>query len=797
MPVRMVSVLGIVCALGAAHPSFLEAAEDAAATNAGPSASVGSQVLPTVVVQATALRGPEIDADKLPGNVQSLSTKDFVHVGASGLGQALDARLGSISITEALGDPFQPDIFYRGFEVSPVLGTPQGLAIYQNGVRINEAFGNTVNWDLFPDFAIEKVRLVSSSPVYGLNALGGAVSLTMKDAFSYQGGEAQLSGGSYGSRGAIVQYGVNNGTFGLYLGGKALNNTGWRQYSNDSLRQAYVALSARPERGSLDLSYTHADDDLHGQGATPVQTLAVNRSLLFTIPQENVNRLDFLTLDGSLKLAGGWSLNGLLYYRQYRQHVTNGNTSNFTACTTQARAGILCQSDGLAPLTDTGGALIPDISQGGALPVGQNNTETINAYGRGASLQVNNGQSILDHANVLSIGATLDYAELNFYSDAELGPIIWPLLYSSVSLTVDTPEGGAFSATPVAIKGFDRTYAVYFTDTFDVTPVFSVTASARYNRSTIDVQDQRGTALSGSNSYDHLNPAIGGAYKISPELTVYGGFAQNTRTPTASEIECSNPSAPCLLPSSLSGDPPTLKQVIARTYELGLRGRSSIGSGAVSWNLSAFRANVSDDIFAITTSLSSGFFSNIGGTRRQGVELGLNYKSSAWTAYFNYSYVQATFRSSLLLPSPSNPFADANGDIQVLPGDKLPGIPQHRIKAGVDYEVLPNWTVGASVKFLSDSYFVGDESNQNAPLPSHHIFGLQSSYQIAHWIGVFAHVDNLFNTKYATYGIFSDPTGIGAPGIPANAVTNGPGVDNRFIAPAYPFAIYAGVRITL
>ena len=319
----------------------------------------------------------------------------------------------------------------------------------------------------------------------------------------------------------------------------------------------------------------------------------------------------------------------------------------------------------------------------------------------------------------------------------------------------------------------------------------------RYNSTAVDVQDLRGTSLTGDNRFTHFNPAIGGTYKVLPTMTAYANFAENTRTPTASEIECSDPLNPCLLPTNLAGDPPNLRQVVAHTVEFGLRGRippASAGAGELSWNLSAFRTNLHDDIYGIATSVSSGFFQNIGSTRRQGIEAGLNFQSITWSGYLNYSYVDATFQSAITLPSPSNPFQDADGNIQVLPGDRLPGIPRHRIKAGVGYKILPNWLVGASVKFVSNQFYFGDESNQNAPLPSYQVVGLHSSYRPIHWLEIFGSMDNLLNSKYATYGIFSDPTGIGAPGLPPDGVTNGPGVDNRFISPACPFAIFGGVR---
>src|SRR5271169_3750725 len=131
-----------------------------------------------VVVGTTPVPGMTVAADKVPANLQTLSSADLRIDGTPSLIGAMSTRLSSVNVNDTLADPFQPDILYRGFAASPALGTPQGLAVYQNGVRINEAFGDTVNWDLFPDIAISRVDVVSSSPVYGLNALGGGSSVS-------------------------------------------------------------------------------------------------------------------------------------------------------------------------------------------------------------------------------------------------------------------------------------------------------------------------------------------------------------------------------------------------------------------------------------------------------------------------------------------------------------------------------------------------------------------------------------------------------------------------------------------
>ncbi len=793
----------LLCSVAALRFTTTTAADTADASQTGPTGSVPLQ---PVVVTATALPGATIDIDKIPGNVQVLSAADLSREGSASLTRALDATLSSINIDDDLDDPFQPDILYRGFEASPVLGTPQGLAVYQNGVRINEAFGDTVNWDLFPDIAIDQVELVSSSPVYGLNALGGAISVTMKNGFTYHGTDLELSGGSHDQRAVTAQYGVNSGAFGFYVAGRALDWDGWREFSNDRIRDLYAVFSAHTDGVKIDLSFTRADNVMNGQGSAPVQELAVNRSLVFTGPQTNINTLDFTTLNGALTLDDDWSLQTVLYYREFAQTVSNGNTTNYEACTNAV--GILCQPDGVTPLTNSTGQTLPDISDGGSVVIGENDFEQIHAWGRGAALQATDSGAILGHENQFTVGTAIDYAATRYYTGAQIGVIDSQLLVLPSDLFVDTAENSTAAIAngdpvPVSVDSINKNLGVFLTDTFTLSQALAVTASGRYNVAHVDLFDQLGTDLDGHNRFVHFNPAIGATYRIVPAVTVYGGLSQNTRTPTASEIECSNPATPCLLPTNLAGDPPNLRQVVAHTAELGLRGtnqtlgeRGPTDRGDLSWNVSVFRTLLQDDIFGIATSVSQGFFQNIGDTRRQGIEAGVQYRADSWSGYANYSLVQATFRSPLTVPSPSNPFQNALGDIHVEPGDHLPGIPEHRLKLGADYRILPAWTLGATLNLVSSVYYVGDESNQLAPIPGYVTVNLHSSYKPVAYLEVFASINNLFDRQYSTWGILSDPTGVGAPGIPINAVTNGPGVNNRFLSPAAPIEAFGGVRLT-
>jgi len=192
--------------------------------------------------------------------------------------------------------------------------------------------------------------------------------------------------------------------------------------------------------------------------------------------------------------------------------------------------------------------------------------------------------------------------------------------------------------------------------------------------------------------------------------------------------------------------------------------------------------------------LSTGFFQNVGATRRQGAQASASWRWSRGQAYVSYSYVDATFQASFTESSPSNPFQDAAGDIQVQPGDHLPGIPKQRIKAGVDYSFVPRLTVGGTLSWFSSQFYRGDESNQNPPLPGYTVVGLHASWRFWKKSELFLAVQNLFDEHYATYGIYSDPTRVGAPGVPPEADSNDPGVDNRFQSPGAPRSFFGGVR---
>ncbi len=381
-----------------------------------------------------------------------------------------------------------------------------------------------------------------------------------------------------------------------------------------------------------------------------MQSLALSSENVFTGPQNNINNVDMITLNTAYNFTPTLALSNVVYFRNYRQTVANGDNSDYAACDDDVAPGLLCDGDYV--LTDTAGQNIPDITNGGATIIGQNDYETIHSQTWGGSLQFSSTEKLLGHGNSFAVGATVDTSTTNFFSGTWLGALDSALTVLPSPYYVATPEGADSTATPVNLNANNKYYGVYLTDTFDVIDALSVTLNGRYNIAKVDLTDRNGDALDGNNRFTHFDPSAGVTYKILPALTVYGSYAINNRAPTASELECANPAAPCLLPTNLASDPP-LKQVVSKTFEVGARGTLADASlGKFGWDLSVYRTLSENDIYGISTSIASGFFQNVGSTRREGGDFDLTYQTGKVSAYLQYSYLAATFRSPLLEPSP-------------------------------------------------------------------------------------------------------------------------------------------------
>jgi iron complex outermembrane recepter protein len=736
-----------------------------------------------------------IDRDKVPSNTTVLTPADFDHTRSPSLLDSLVTAIPGVSLGDQSGNAFQRDLNYRGFVASPVPGTPQGIAVYQNGVRINEAYGDIVNWDFIPEMAINKLTMVPSNPIFGLNAIGGAMTIDMKDGFSYQGKEVELMGGSYGRRTAAVQAGVQEGNLSGYATFDATNDNGWRQFSSASqLRRMYIDLGARNDQTEFHINLTAADDQLGAVAATPVQMLNQNWASVYTWPQTTHLQLAFLTSSLSYAPTDWLTLQGNSYYRGFWQAHVDGNGTDAMPCGPAPTT--FCIDGG--PLNITNPNLPDNLPPGAFLGEIDRNWTATNSFG--GTAQATSTAKIVDHDNHLTFGVSLDHGHTQFHGDSELGTINSNLFVQGQGIYIDQPLA---DITPVHLLALNTYTGFFATDTFDVTSRFSVTAGARFNVAQINLMDETGTdaLLNGSNHYERLNPVIGATYKITPNVTAYAGYSEANRAPTPLELGCSSPTVPCMIDNFLIADPP-LKQVVSRTYEGGLRGTlgTSDKTGQLSWGIGAFHTTLTDDIINVASTVPLfGYFQNIQKDLRQGIEAKVNYRRDRLNLYSNFTWVDATYETTVLISSPNNPFANpVTGDILVTPGDHIPAVPDYRFKAGAEYNITDAWKFGADLNAVGSQYLIHDDSNQNPKVPAYWVVNLHSSYKYNEHVEFFGLINNVFNQHYYAAGTFAQVNG--AAGIFNSNTFGAPGfldlTDPRTFLPGIPFVAYGGMRVT-
>ncbi len=743
------------------------------------------------VVGVTPLSSLGVPINQIPSNVQVAKGKDIQDQHGLSIADYLNQNMAGVNINEAQNNPYQPDVNFRGFTASPLVGTPQGLSVYQDGVRVNEPFGDTVNWDLIPQNAISSIALMpGSNPLFGLNTLGGAVSVQTKSGEHNPGGGIQLSGGSWGRKAVEGEYGgkLDNGVSYFFAGNK-FKEDGWRDSSPSDVLQGFAKLGWSNEKTDVDVSFTGADNQLTGNGyqvQSMLQTLG--RQSVYTKPDITKNKLAFINAKVSTWLSDEFLLTTNAYYRSNRTSSYNGDLN--------AGFGTSATDPNVVPGSpvDTFEGVI---NQGRTAQKG---------YGLGAQL------TWVTDKNQLTAGASADLARINFEQTSQL--------FS----TFDAARGvgGTLDAVSqdVLLKGRNRTWSVFATDTYNATPKLALTASGRYNNTRINNEDLinpvggAGTgSLTGSDTYSRFNPAVGLTYSFVPELNVYAGYNEGNRAPSIIEMGCADPLMPCNLPNAMAGDPP-LKQVVAKTFEGGVRGK--FGDNA-KWNVSVYRATNSNDLQFIAANTSgSGFFQNVGDTRRQGVDFGLSGVTGDFRWSAGYSYIKATYQSSFDIASGSNssayqlldaagaPRVDLNGNavmgITVNPGDNIPGIPKHQFKLRTEWRALPTWTIGASAVLFSGQYARGNENNQHqadgvnfmgsGKVAGYGVLNLDTRYTVPStgW-QLFAKVNNVFDASYYTSAM------LGTSGFTANgAFANGTGANETFLAPGAPRAGWVGLR---
>ncbi|MGO8843588.1 MAG: TonB-dependent receptor domain-containing protein [Methyloceanibacter sp.] len=773
--------------------------------------SSGSVESGTTLVPMSPVSGAEIPIGKVPSAVGIVTSSDFARTSdLQSVPDLLQERVPGIITDDLQGNSFQFDVAYRGFEASPVDGVPQGIAVYQNGVRINESFGDIVNWDFLPSIAINSMMVLPNNPVYGLNALGGAITINMKDGFLYHGTEISAYGGSYGRVGGSEQTGVQSGNWAAYFGGERIEDDGWRQFSPSDIRRMYADLGFKNSDVEIHANFTAADNFYGVGAASPVQLLDKGWNLAFTTPQTTVNKMTMESLTYAVKATDILSFSGVSYLRQFSQFHQDGNPTDAQPCvgtTAPMTPDFLCFQDSVQEqaLDQTGNPIrVPSNSQNGNI-LGENDMTSTSTQSWGTSGQAVNKTPIFGHTNQFLVGASYDHGDTLYTTASELGVFGPNFVLNGLGIIFSAPLDDVGQRNITALNSYT---GVYVSDTFDVNDRLTLTGGGRWNLAVIQLEDNTGNfpGLDGTNTYARINPMLGAAYKLYSGASLYAGYSEANRAPVPAELACSNPAQPCLIESFLTNDP-SLQQVVSKTWETGLKDEQTLGNNAkLQWSFGLFHTETTNDIIPeFSPEVGRGVFVNGGDTLRQGIEANLAYKTSKWFLYANYALVDARFESPLVLTSLS-PFATtcpgttpSEGDdcVFVKPGDRMPGIPENRVKLGADYWITPKWKFGGDMVAADGQVFFGDESNQDKLLPGYAEFNLHTSYDVTPKLQIFALINNLFDQHYGTNGGYTpvDDANMSSAANPStgpNFFTN-----PRAFIPAAPFEVYGGAKLAL
>ena len=705
---------------------------------------------PVEVIGTSPLAGIGTPVNQVPANVQAFGAADLARQRAP-LAAFLEMNAASASLNAPTGNSYQPDLTFRGFTASSLLGAPQGLSVFQDGVRINEAFADVVNWDFVPRGAVASMQLLpGSNPVFGLNTLGGALTMAMKDGFAYPGGGASVSHGSFGRNELEASGGANDGGRAGFAALEASDDRGWREHSASRLRRLYLRGDARGDNDDASIAGTFADNHLEGTQALPLSMLA-NPRQAYTWPDWTDNRLAFVSANARHTFDEANVVAANLYYRHARFDGLNSNVN--------------------------GDYDPPDD------PFDSSNVASAaKTRSWGGSLQASLLRSTPHASHVLVAGVAYDAGITDF--DQRRQP---------AALSADREARGVGEFDPTtAVSSTNRYLGAYLADTILLDAGWSLSLSGRYNAARIATRDRSGTApaIDGTHDFRRFNPAAGATWTAKDGTNVFGGVSQGMRVPSPVELTCADPNAPCTLPNIFVADPP-LKAIRATTYEAGVRAR--LGEHGI-FRLAAFRTDLADDIQFVsagTGAVSSGFFRNVGRTCRQGVEAMAGLASGPFRFTAQFSLLDATFRTAFIEHSPANATADANGDVAVNSGDRIALSPRQALRLRGEWKRGP-LSVGISALGIGPQYSRGNENNADPAgrVAGHAVAALDASWQPARDWAFFARIDNLLGARYTSFGILGVDYFRG----PGGAFSVAHASAENFLSPASPRSAWLGVE---
>lgn len=708
---------------------------------------------------ATAIEGPAVHVvgirpvpglgtalRDIPGAVQSTSASDIGAAQPLDVADPLGASFAGVSLGDSEGNAYQPILNFRGFAASPLLGLPQGLSVFVDGVRVNEAFGDMVNWDLIPSNTIANMHLLSgANPVFGLNTLGGVLAIHTKSGFSFPGSTAGAGAGSFGRRSVEAQTGGHGQRADYFAAARAVDDDGWREHSTSRLRQAFVKSGWQDSRSDLDVSLTAVDNALEGTQALP-QSMMDNPRQAYTWPDRTQNQLAFLAARASRELENDILVSGSLHVRSLRQDSVASNVND------------------------------------GLVPQAFNDRSVLEQTSVGLTLQAVMTRKAGKASHELTLGASMQGADADFRQERQ-----------DAAFTADRESVGIAAFLPRVAVGARHAYSsLYLIEQYAPSPEWTITLSGRYNDASVRLRDRSGTqaALDGDHDFRRLTPALGMAWNPGPAVTWFASVSEGMRVPSPVELTCADPAAPCTLPNQFLADP-ALQPVIARTVEAGMRLRPGHSTNL---SLTAYRAVLNDDIQFITSgaAVNAGFFQNTGRTLRQGIDATFATRSEQVSFTAAYGYVRAVYLTPFRMLSPNNSSRDAGDEIQVERGNVIPGIARTQLKVLAEWFAAARISLGFGSAWYGRQYARGDENNQdvNGPLPSYGVAHAFARYRAGRDWQLSLKVNNLFDRRYSSFGVLGSNFFTG----PGNTYDAAAARPELFVAPGAPRSLWVALQ---
>jgi iron complex outermembrane recepter protein len=613
------------------------------------------------------------------------------------LADALATQPG-ISLYDDLGTPFKLNLSTRGFNVGPVVGLPPGVSVFLDGVRQNEPDAAEVNFDLLPMEHVQRVELLSGSgSLLGPNSLGGAINLITRRGSGPLEAEAEVSGGSFGSySGEASIGGMSGGGWDYYVAGGYENEDGWREATGAENFNGFVNLGRRGPERGISFQAFGAESRAETAGSLP-------ESIFDSSPRTNFTIGDFEDLN---QLQGSVS--------------------------------------GYAPLGNSRGTFTAYVRR--------TNAERFNVN----QAPDNNVRSFTANRTV---GGNLDWRytqprqngsfSLRLGADGAINRV-------HIQLIEESPTDPAARTLNTDVRSPSYDIAGYALADLRLDKV-TFSGGFRYDEIHIPFEDELDPSADTTSTFRRLSPRGGVSLEVGPGASLYGSVGQSFRAPAVLELACADETAACPLPFALGDDPP-LDPVVASTFEVG----GQVVRGPAIITGSVYRTNVRDDISFIQSAdaVFEGFFDNIGSTRREGVELGIQIlPSEQLSLYANYAFTRATFRDAAAIFSirADTAFAGVplSGGNAVAPGDRMPLVPDHQVKFGGLLSLQNGLQIGTDARYTGKQWLRGDEANETAPLDDYFTTNLRVGFSRARW-EVSAVLWNVFDHRSAIFGTFNE-----------------------------------------